>query len=144
MKARQNLFKKMNVITPVKGDIRLVAELLYAKDGRPYGKIHTAKCTETTDTHAIYEFIGEDKEIVVPYELTEDYGFININDAVKDVLDRFLKEKLITAKTDISKNGLTAYYDEIKNFVILSRQMLKEAEVARKRVYEKDISVWSP
>ena len=145
----QYLHEKSKPILPAVGDIRVLPVLQYNHDPSaeapkvPTGKIRIARCCKLLEHHAVYEFLGEDKEKAeaVPFELIEKYGYLTIDDGIKWILNSFMSDIIESSKTESRSflGNTSEYYLKLEHLVKLSRQVLKEAEKA-KSVYEKTLT----
>lgn len=136
------LHETMQPLLPALGDIRVIPVLKYKtqQDGqieRPYGKIYIVKCIEIKDHHAIYEYLGENKAEAIPFEVIENWGMLNIDSAVKWILNSFMSDIISSTKKDSVDalsvpSSVSDYFTKLKDLVVLSREVLKEAERARK------------
>lgn len=130
---------------PAVGDIRVFAELTLKKDSiqeneRPVGKIRIVRCVQILEHHAIYEFIGDKNHsaISIPFELIQDWGFQSIDSAITSMLNAYMKTiiDLSSHETSSGMFAVSSYYKKMENLMILSRQLLKEADDAKK-TYQK-------
>ena len=128
-----------NSILPAVGDVRIVPQLLYKavqngqKEEVPVGKISVVKCIKMQDHHAIYEYIDENRAEAIPYEMIETWGLLSIDAAVKWILNSFMKD-IIAISEKNSSGDLSNYFTMMKDLVMLSRNVLKEAEKAKKKM----------
>lgn len=137
-------------IIPAIGDIRILPSLEYEcnksnkKQKTPIGKIKVARCCKVLEHHVVYEIIGENCPAkAIPLELAESWGVINIDEAIKWILNSFMegiiKESTKNTLESYSFVGnISEYYLNIENLVRLSRQVLKEADKA-KNIYQRFI-----
>lgn len=138
------LYEKTNPLLPSIGDIRIVSETKYDSKNIPSVKINVVKCVEIRNHHVVYEFLGTNYREAIPFELIESWGYLSIDSAVKNTLNAYM-EKIInsttceTSETFSVPSNLSDYFTGLKNLFVLSRQVLKEAEKARK-IYSNTIS----
>ena len=135
-------------ILPAVGDIRILPTLQYTHDPTiedpkvPIGKIQVVRCCKLLEHHAVYEFLGEnDLQKAIPFELVETFGYLTIDEAIKWILNAFMADIIEESKSkSYSFSGnISEYYLKLENLVKLSRQVLKEADKAKK-IYEKTIT----
>ena len=128
----------MKPILPALGDIRVVPFLLYksfqnGKEEVPIGKISIVKCVELQKHHAVYEYVGEDRAEAIPFEMIETWGLLSIDAAVKWILNSFMQDIVLISEKD-QTSDISKYFNMLKDLVMLSRSVLKEAEKAKKRL----------
>lgn len=142
------LHQETKPILPAIGDIRFLPTLQYQHDPKieqpktPKCQIDVAKCVEVLDHHVVYEVLGKDFQKAIPFEIVETFGYLSIDDCIRWILNSFMQdvisrhsknsESMFSSSSDISD-----YYIELKDLVLLSRQVLKEAEKA-KSLYAKE------
>ena len=142
------LHEESKPILPAVGDIRILPVLQYNHDPSvespktPTGKIRVARCCKLLEHHAVYEFLGENAPAkAVPFEIVEDYGYTTIDAAIKWILNSYMVDIIESSKskTYSFSGDISEYYTKLEQLVKLSRQVLKEADKAKK-IYEKTIT----
>lgn len=135
------LHEENKPILPAVGDIRILPVLQYNHDPSietpkvPTGKIRVACCRKLLEHHAVYEFLGENVPLsAIPFELVENYGYTSIDEAIKWILNSFMSDIIENSKKQKYSftDNVSEYYLKLENLVKLSRQVLKEAEKAKK------------
>lgn len=137
------LHESMKPLLPAVGDIRVLPTLKYSfatpgKNEKPVGKIHVVRCVEIKEHHAVYEYLDEDRLEAIPFEMIDTWGMLNIDAAVKWILNAFMSDLIETSKKSNSidamsiSSEMSEYFNRLKDLVVLSREVLKEAERARK------------
>lgn len=143
------LHQETNPILPAVGDIRFLPTLQYCHDPdiekpkTPKCWINVAKCVEVLDHHVVYEILEKDLKKAIPFELANSFGYLSIDDCIRWILNSAMSDivKRHSKNSDemFDKNSdIQNYYTELKDLVLLSRQVLKEADRA-KSIYSKEI-----
>lgn len=143
------LHQDSNPILPAIGDVRFLATLEYSKDKvdekpkSPRCEISVAKCVEIAEHHVIYEILGKNLKKAVPYEIVDSFGYLSIDDCIRHTLNSFIEDIVRRHSKDsvsmFSNNSdISEYYVDLKDLLLLSRQVLKEADKA-KNLYVKEI-----
>ena len=131
----------MNPILPGIGDIRIISKLIPTKTTSkndalmmPTPVIDIGKCIELQAHAAVYEILDKNYSIVIPFELIEKYGHSSIDEAVKNLLNEYMMSIVASDEGKYLSNRISIadYYEKLKNLMLLSRQVLKEAEKAKK------------
>ena len=123
----------INPILPAVGDIKIFSKLKNIEK-IPNAKIEIGKCIELLEHSAIYEIIGKNYAISIPFEIIEKYGLSSIDEAIKTILNEYIDYVKDENKNEYSseKTTISDYYNRLKNLMLLSRQVLKEADKAKK------------
>lgn len=131
------LHEEMYPIIPGLGDVKIcpTLDVLNAKC-----TIEVAKCVSLLDHHVVYQF-SDGTEKVIPLEVIDKWGMSNIDNAVKWILDSYMR---IIIEEDCSNErkycysssdkDISQYFEKIQKLMSLSRQALKEAERAKRNL----------
>lgn len=136
------LHQETNPILPAVEDIRFIPTLEYKHDCQversktPKCQIDVAKCVEVLEHHIVYEFLGKDFRKAIPYELADKFGYLSIDDCIRWILNSFMQDIIDrhskNSSSMFSNNSeIQDYFSELKDLVLLSRQVLKEADKAK-------------
>lgn len=147
------LHEDMSPILPAVGDIRILPILNFNYDPNlekpkiPICKLKVVKCVEHLEHHVVFKDIKTEEQIAIPLEMAVNYGYLSIDEAMKWILNSYMESIIAFSKEKTSYNvfssfkdnsQISEYYERMKNLVLLSRNVLKEAEKA-KNLYEKEL-----
>ena len=147
------LHETLQPLLPAVGDVRILPTLNLnydpscEKSKTPVCKLDVVKCVKHLDHHAVFENVESKKQIAIPFEMAEKYGYLSIDEAMKWILNSFMETIIKQSKENVSYNlfsslkddsKISEYYEQIKDLVLLSRNVLKMAEKA-KSIYQKEL-----
>lgn len=137
------LHEDVNPIIPAIGDIRICYELTYSNSKFeavddvlvPKATISVARCVEIKEHHVVYELIGKKYCLAIPFEMLDTFGVASIDAAIVNIVNQYMTEIISNSNNNsfdfVKKSIISTYYSKLKNLVVLSRQVLKEAEKAK-------------
>jgi len=147
------LHEDLSPILPAIGDIRILPTLnfnydpTFEKPKTPLCKFDVVKCVKHLEHHVVFENLENKRQTAVPFEMAANHGYLSIDEAMKWILNSYMESIIKFSKENISYNMFSSlkdnsqiaeYYEKLKDLVLLSRNVLKEAEKA-KRLYQKEL-----
>lgn len=134
------LYQLKTPLLPAIGDIRLMYTYTEAKEKNQKPKLvfHVLECIKVCEHSATYEFLeenqnGKTRQIVVPFESIDNFGYSNTNNMIKDFINGLMLKMIKSSNSsDFStsfspNNDFVEYSKNLQDIFILYRLALKEA-----------------